>query len=384
VAARVAVSLNWWSDAPWIPRRISLWSEELTNARTQTLSESRCAGGRSPSLKGLLTSFILGCVGGRCIQVSLIFGPGYGNRHLNWIDIKGLLLVCLIFVPLEQLLALRPDQKIFRRGWLTDVGHVFATGLLVKFGLALAVLAISLAAGHLIPAKLRAAVAAQPVWLQFTEIVLLADLGFYLAHRAFHAVPVLWRIHAVHHSIEELDWLAAHRVHPIDQILTKTASFLPVFALGFSLEPFLLFALIFRWQALLIHSNVRIGYGPLRWIIASPQFHHWHHANCPETLDKNFAGQLPIWDLLFGTLHLPRGRMPQRYGTDDPVPRSYLAQLAYPFMKRDCDTPPCDDGDLRRTGWVGPFPSHAGAATPRSSADSSNSRNGASNISARR
>ena len=296
---------------------------------------------------------------------------------MNWIDIKDLLVVCLIFVPLERLLALRPGQKILRRGWLTDMGHVFATGLLVKFGLAFAVFAISLAAVHLVPAKFRTAVAAQPVWLQFTEIVFLADLGFYLAHRTFHAVPALWRIHAVHHSIEELDWLAAHRVHPIDQILTKTASFLPVVALGFSLDPFLLFALIYRWQALLIHSNVRIGFGPLRWIIASPQFHHWHHANCPEALDKNFAGQLPIWDFLFGTLHLPRGRMPQRYGTDDPVPLSYIAHLAYPFTKRVCDTPPCDDGDMSRTGWIGHLPSRTGEAIRRSNGDLSNTRNGA-------
>ena len=253
---------------------------------------------------------------------------------MNWFEVKDLLLVCLIFVPLERLFALHPEQKIFRGGWQTDLGHVFATGVLVKFGLAISVVVISLAAERLTPTALRAAVAAQPIWLQFLEILLLADLGFYLAHRAFHAIPLLWRFHAVHHSIEELDWLAAHRVHPVDQILTKSASFLPIFSLGFLVEPILLFALFYRWQALLIHSNVRIGFGPLRWVIASPQFHHWHHANCPDAIGKNFAGQLPIWDLLFGTLHLPHGRMPQRYGTDDLVPRSYLAQMAYPFVRK--------------------------------------------------
>jgi len=88
--------------------------------------------------------------------------------------------------------------------------------------------------GWLIGDSVHAAVASQPVWLQFVEALLLADLGFYLAHRAFHAFPPLWKFHAVHHSIEELDWLAAARVHPVDQIITKGVSFLPVFALGFS------------------------------------------------------------------------------------------------------------------------------------------------------
>jgi sterol desaturase/sphingolipid hydroxylase (fatty acid hydroxylase superfamily) len=137
----------------------------------------------------------------------------------------------------------------------------------------------------------------------------------------------------VHHSIEAMDWLAAHRVHPIDQILTKSASFLPVFALGFAMEPILIFALLYQWQSLLIHANTRIGFGPLRWIVASPHFHHWHHANDAAARDKNFAGQLSLLDLCFGTLHLPR-RAPERYGIDEAMPRSYLGQLAYPFARQ--------------------------------------------------
>ena len=65
--------------------------------------------------------------------------------------------------------------------------------------------------------------------------------------------------------------------------------------------------------------------------MASPEFHHWHHANQREAYDRNFSGQLPLWDIVFGTLHMPRGRMPERYGTDDPVPPTYMGQLAYPL-----------------------------------------------------
>lgn len=252
---------------------------------------------------------------------------------MNLIDFKELLLVVLIFVPLERLLALRPEQKILRPGWVVDLTHLLASGLLIKLGLSLTLAGMILGAERLVPAGWRAAVAAQPHWLQLVEILVLADLGFYLAHRAFHAVPFLWRIHAVHHSIEAMDWLAAHRVHPIDQVATKSASFLPVFALGFAMEPVIVFAVLYQWHSLLLHSNVRIGFGPLRWIVASPRFHHWHHANAPEARDRNFAGQLSLLDLCFGTLHMPRGRAPERYGIDEAMPRSYLGQLAHPFAR---------------------------------------------------
>ncbi len=228
-------------------------------------------------------------------------------------------------------MALRPAQGIFRRAWQIDLAHLFATGMMIKLGLAAVVGLLLLEAQHFVPSWIREAVAAQPFLLQFAELLVLADLGFYFAHRAFHTVPWLWKFHVIHHSIEELDWLAASRVHPLDQILTKTASFLPVFALGFSPGPIILYAALYRWQSLLIHSNTRIGFGPLRWVVASPQFHHWHHANAREAIDKNFAGQLSLLDLVFGTLHLPGAHMPERYGTDVPVPASYLGQLAYPL-----------------------------------------------------
>ncbi len=243
------------------------------------------------------------------------------------------ILVCLVFFPLERLLPLRSEQRIFRRRWQTDLIHVFATGFLIRVA---TIFLISLAVFYLqsfVPASFRVAIAAQPVWLAFVEVLVIADLGFYLVHRAFHAIPCLWRFHAIHHSIEEMDFLAAHRVHPIDQILTRGATLIPAFLLGFALEAILLFGAVYQWQAVLIHSNVRIKFGPLRWIVASPAFHHWHHANCPAAIDKNFAGQLPVIDFLFGTIYLPRGEAPQKYGIDEPVPASYLSQLTYPFKR---------------------------------------------------
>ena len=246
--------------------------------------------------------------------------------------IKDFLLVCLVFVPLERLLSLRSEQRVFRHGWKTDLIHAFANRLLVGLCTLFLIVLATRFSQNAIPASFRAAVAAQPFWLAFIEVLVLADVGFYLIHRAFHRIPWLWRFHAIHHSIEEMDFLAAHRVHPIDQILTRSVTLLPIFALDFAPGPIMLFAILYKWHSLFLHSNVRIGFGHLRWIVASPGFHHWHHANHPEAVDMNFAGQLSVIDLLFGTLHFPQGKMPRKYGIHDPVPGSYIGQLVYPFQ----------------------------------------------------
>ena len=249
----------------------------------------------------------------------------------NIFEFKSFLLAALIFLPLEHLLPLHRDQKIFRRGWLNDLTHAVLTGLMVRTALLLEIVAIIALSDMFVPAGFKDMVAGQPLLLQVIELILLADLGFYAMHRLFHAVPFLWRFHAIHHSIEEMDWLAAHRVHPLDQILTKGASMIPCFAFGFSTWTIIIFFAIYQWQSLLLHSNVKLNFGPLRWLIASPEFHHWHHGKEHEAHDKNFAGQLPFWDVVFGTLHMPRGRGPVSFGITDPVPQTYAAQLLYPF-----------------------------------------------------
>ena len=242
-----------------------------------------------------------------------------------------LAVAALVFVPLERLLALR-KIRFFRDRLLLDLTHLFVNAILVGVAVGLVAIAAFSQSESLVPASWHAAIQAQPLWLQFLEVLLIADLGFYLAHRAFHRIPWLWRFHSVHHSIEHLDWIAAHRVHPMDQIVTKSASLLPVFLLGFDVAALAAFAILYQWQSLLIHANVRLDFGPARWILASPHFHHWHHANHSAAFDKNFAGQLPLWDLVFGSVYMPHGRMPDRYGTDDPVPTSYVGQLAHPFL----------------------------------------------------
>lgn len=258
---------------------------------------------------------------------------------INLFNLKNLLLAALIFIPIEQLLPMHDGQKVLRRAWLNDLVYVLLNGFLISFGLAIIFISVLIASDWLIPKDLKAMVAGQPYWLQLIEIIVLADLGFYAVHRLFHRVPALWRFHAVHHSIEEMDWLAAHRIHPVDQILTKGASLTPCFALGFSQWAMIAYFLLWHWHTLMLHANIRVNFGPLRWLVASPEFHHWHHSNRPEAHDKNFAALVPFWDFVFGTGHLPKGEKPGHYGTDDPIPAGYVEQIAYPFRSAARNAP---------------------------------------------
>ena len=184
-------------------------------------------------------------------------------------DLNRLLLLVVVFIPLERLLSLRHGQKMFRRGWANDALYYLANGPIIGFGVTVVVVSTIVTSEWLIPSSIRAAVAGQPYWLQTLEVILLADIGFYAAHLAFHKIPWLWKFHAIHHSIEELDWLAAHRVHPVDQIITKGVSLLPIFALGFSEVAIGIFALIYGWHSILLHANVKVSFGPLRWLLVT-------------------------------------------------------------------------------------------------------------------
>lgn len=242
-----------------------------------------------------------------------------------------LLALGLVFIPLEWVRPVRRVPSDWQR-LRTDALHVVFSGAAIRWAVAALMIGLALAAAPFAPGAVGAQVRAQPGWLQFVEILLISDLAFYLTHRLRHAVPWLWRFHEVHHSSEKLDWIAGHRVHPVDQIIESSAIAAPAVLLGFAPEPLLAYALIYRWHAVLLHSNVRIDFGPLKRLIASPQYHHWHHADQAWAYDRNFGGQLVIFDRLFGTLNLPDG-MPAKYGLSSPIARDYLGQLAHPFLR---------------------------------------------------
>jgi sterol desaturase/sphingolipid hydroxylase (fatty acid hydroxylase superfamily) len=174
-----------------------------------------------------------------------------------------------------------------------------------------------------------------PIGLQLIAFIIVADFFAYWQHRAFHTFARLWRIHAVHHSSTDLDWLSAVRVHPLNDAISTAIVATPLLLLGFSGTTLGAYLPLLTVYAIGLHANVGWSYGPLRYVIASPAFHRWHHSNEPEAINKNFAGLLPLWDIVFGTLYLPKDRRATSFGvTGDPVPPTFLRQLLYPLRRQ--------------------------------------------------
>lgn len=288
---------------------------------------------RNKTLGAVGVSFALAgaLLGGAYVPVE---GPVGGAVYagLDWF-LLDLFLLALVFVPLERLFA-RVDQPVFREGWRTDLAHFLVSHVLVQLLILLTIAPAAAIFRAALDHPLPRAIGAQPAALQFLEILLLADLAGYACHRLFHAIDLLWRFHAVHHSSRAMDWLAGSRLHLVDIVLTRAWVFLPLYALGFSRGAVYAYLVFVSVHAVFIHANLRFNFGVLTFLLGTPRFHHWHHAADPEALDKNFAIHLPWIDRLFGTYHLPEDRWPTSYGIDgDPVPETYGKQLAYPFKR---------------------------------------------------
>ena len=174
-----------------------------------------------------------------------------------------------------------------------------------------------------------------PFGVQFLAFLVIADLMGYLMHRAHHSVERLWRSHAVHHSSTELNWLSAVRVHPFNEALQNTAIASPLILLGFQPGTVAIYLPFLTFYAIFIHANVRWDFGPLRYVIATPAFHRWHHSAEANAINRNFAGLFPATDWLFGTLYLPKGVQPTTFGVSDlQVPAGFFGQLAFPLRRR--------------------------------------------------
>ncbi len=279
---------------------------------------------------GLLLSLAAVLLGGAEVPVGVVSGSNY--LGLDWF-LLNVLLLALIFIPLERVFARLKDQGIFRQGWETDLAHFFVSHLLVQVSVFLTLLPARVFFTWAINADLQKWVASLPFVAQFVGIVFVADFSEYWIHRAMHQVPWLWRIHAVHHSCEKMDWLAASRLHLLDIVVVRALTFVPLYVMGFANGPVFAYLVFVSFHAIFIHANVNFRFGWLDNVIATPRFHHWHHAAEREAIDKNFAVHLPLLDRLFGTCLLPREqRWPAAYGIKGhPVPEKYSAHLLYPF-----------------------------------------------------
>ncbi len=252
---------------------------------------------------------------------------------LDWF-ILDLIASALIFIPLERLFALRREQAILRGEWRLDMQYFAVVHLLVSLILIVSTGAVSHLFAWSINARVQAAVSSLPIWIQFPLIVLIADLAQYASHRLMHTVPFLWRIHAVHHSSESMDWLASSRLHLGEVLITRTCVLAPIFVLGFSQLAIQFYVVYIGLHAIFVHGNVRFTFGPLRYLLVTPAFHHWHHSDDARAANTNFAVHLPVLDKLFGSYFQPR-EWPASYGIGpERLPKGILRQFLYPFTRR--------------------------------------------------
>jgi sterol desaturase/sphingolipid hydroxylase (fatty acid hydroxylase superfamily) len=141
-------------------------------------------------------------------------------------------------------------------------------------------------------------------WFIFIFALLLLDLAIYLQHVLFHSVPVLWRLHRMHHADLDLDVTSGLRFHPVEMLLSTAIKLAAVAALGPPASAVLLFEIALNATAMFNHGNLRIPVAAdrmLRWLVVTPDMHRVHHSFVPQETNSNFGFNLPWWDRLFRT-----------------------------------------------------------------------------------
>lgn len=173
--------------------------------------------------------------------------------------------------------------------------------------------------------------AAWPLWAQAIVYLVFGDFLLYWIHRLFHQNS-LWPFHAVHHSATEIDWTTAYRTHPVNYALDGLLVHVVLLLIGISPTVMMWFVPFNVITAAMVHANLNWTFGPLRTVIASPIFHRWHHGLPGDGGDKNFGATFSFWDVMFGTFHMPKERLPQTYGVGDyPFPSDLGGQIVAPF-----------------------------------------------------
>lgn len=167
------------------------------------------------------------------------------------------------------------------------------------------------------------------VWL---ILLLVYDLAIYWIHRFLHD-KWLWPIHAIHHSDEDMHFLSWSRGHALEQSIIAIFVFLCSAWLGVNLTDFFFLVYLKAMHQYYVHTNIDWSHGPFKMIIASPQYHRWHHADVKEAHDKNFASIFPFIDKLFGTYYYPHTAVEVKTGFKGSPKNDIIALICYPFTQ---------------------------------------------------
>lgn len=181
-----------------------------------------------------------------------------------------------------------------------------------------------------------------PVAAQILAYVLVLDLLVWATHLAFHKVPLLWYFHLVHHSQKEMSFFNEDRDHVVEKAINFTVRFFPLTMMGLAYPTNVYAGMLITWYTWLCHGNIRTNFGPLKYILVTPQSHRVHHSIELPHWDRNFAAYFTLWDRVFGTFHarydeypptgIPNTCFPyeQEAGGRNPL-ATFWAQFIYPF-----------------------------------------------------
>ncbi len=242
-----------------------------------------------------------------------------------------LLVVSAFCLVLERIWPWRKQQKMVRRQFVQDLFWLFFNGHYA--GILVAYVAAYLfmwAMPSIEQARGLNLLAATPAWVQFIAFFLLKDFFEWCIHNMLHRVSWMWEFHKLHHSIEELDWIGNFRFHWMEIIIYQGLTYLPLIILGVQSNVILVIAVVATLIGHLNHSNLRISWGPLRYVINSPRMHVWHHDRdwpAERPYGVNFAICLSLWDWLFGTAYWPT---PAQSPTQQPKRLGFHGMEHYP------------------------------------------------------
>ena len=214
-------------------------------------------------------------------------------------------IACFTLLVFAERLAPRRRRAIaLRSRWGGNLGLVAVDTILLRT-VPPVITAVGVAAlAHARGWGLLGAVVSLPTWLDVVLSVVLLDLALYLQHRLFHAVPLVWRLHRVHHTDPELDVTTGLRFHPVEMLLSVGFKAGVVVVLGPPVVAVVLFEVLLNAGSLFSHANLRLPApvdGLLRALLVTPDMHRVHHSSDPVETDSNFGFTLSWWDRLFGT-----------------------------------------------------------------------------------
>ncbi|MFZ4407486.1 MAG: sterol desaturase family protein [Paracraurococcus sp.] len=206
----------------------------------------------------------------------------------------------ILLLALERLRPWGHPRPLGLRRWPGNIGLAFAGSLLVRAVVpAAAVGAAAWAEGRglgLLPAL------GVPGWAAIPLAVVLLDLLIYWQHRVTHAVPLLWRLHRVHHADPELDATSALRFHPVEILFSMALKMVAVVALGAPPVAVLVFEVLLNATAMFNHAAIRLPRrleAALRLVLVTPDMHRTHHSEVPAETDSCYGFCLPWWDHVF-------------------------------------------------------------------------------------